>query len=337
VIDGIEIRPYRPGDEAGLVACYNRVFPDQAAAILPQDAALWDWKFARNPTGRIEIVVGEHETEGIVGAYPCQPVRVWLDGETRWSAQIVDLMVRPEFRRRGGRPGLFVQLGRRFYGLYCGRQPERQGFNYGWPVPAWRVGQRYLDYLNIRDWNVLFAEVPDSAARLHAAPADLEVVAVDRFGADCDALFEQVKIGIGLTLVKDSSYLNWRFGEHPSGRYRLWECRDRRGGALRAVAVYTVGDFLRRNTSFLVDWLVPGDDRDALQAIVAAAERQAFRDETGVLAGIWSPIDPRFHVLQRMGYLLMDSTYFVVVATFDRDTSFFRDHWIFTIGDSDLI
>ena len=38
------------------------------------------------------------------------------------------------------------------------------GLNYGWPIPAWRVGQRYLRYQNTRDWNFLAHEIKAASA-----------------------------------------------------------------------------------------------------------------------------------------------------------------------------
>jgi hypothetical protein len=337
VTDEIAIRPYAPGDERGLVDCYNAVFPLADETLERQDLALWAWKFDDSLTGLRHIVVADHATEGIVGAYPSQPLRVWIDGRTRLTAQIVDLMVRPEFRRHGARPGLFVHLGRRLYELYCGASGEdRQVFNYGWPIPAWRVGRRYLDYLNIRDWNVLYKDL-GGARTTPDGPGELETVEVDRFDEQVDRLFERTKLECGLTLVRDSAYLNWRYADHPRRDYHLFACRERSTGVLRGVAVYGVGDFLRPNTSFLVDWVVPGADRDAIFALVGAAEARALVDRTGTLAGTFSPIDPRFQALQTIGYALMDTSYFIVVATFSYDTVYFRQNWIYTMGDSDLV
>ena len=331
----ITIRPFVAGDADGFVACYNSVFPTPDGAVPRIDRAVFDWKYARNPLGRYHITVAEHRDEGIVGAYPSQLLRVWMDGREELAAQITDLMVAPRHRRHGPRPGLFVALGRAFYDTFCGTGPGRQVFNFGWPVPAWRMGQRYLDYQNIRDWNVLFREFT-RPGQLEQAPGDLEVVPVQEFGADVDALFDTLKHGTGLTLVRDRSYLNWRYSGTPRGDYRLFECRER-GGALRAVFVFAASDFLRPRTGYVVDWLVPADDRDALTAIVCAAERCAAAAGCSVVAGVWSPVDPRFRELQRLGFWLFDTRYFIVVASFRDDTAFFRDQWSFTMGDSDLI
>ncbi len=303
--------------------------------LRPMDLATWRWKYGAPGMDRREMVLATHEEVGVVGAYPSQPLRAYVDGRPLRTAQITDLMVRHDWRRVGTRPGLFVQLGQLYYDRFCGAGPDRQAFNYGWPVPAWRIGQRYLRYENVRDWNFLVREIPVAAGGLVSMPSGFEVNEVVRFGADVDALFASIMPHARFTLHKDAAWLNWRYADHPGRRYRLLECRV--AGALRAIGVDCLGDLRRPHTSFLVDWLAPAADGDALRAVVAAAEQRAHRDETGVLATVVNPADPRLRTLQQFGYDTWDSGYFLVVAPFALDTMFLRDAWHFTMGESDLI
>ena len=329
----LEIRVARPEDDEALVACFNSIFPVDHPGVRPMDLATWRWKYkAPGGLGR-EMIVATHPEVGVVGAYPSQPLWATFDGAPCRTAQITDLMVRHEWRRVGERPGLFVQMGNLYYGLYCG--PDKQAFNYGWPIPAWRIGQRYLRYENVRDWNFLARDVPVAREALVALPAGLEVTEVARVSADADALAARVAQETRFSLRKDSAWLNWRYAEHPGKRFRLLEVRSR--GALRAIAVDCVADLRRPHTSFLVDWLVPAADDDALRAIVAAAEQRAHAAATGAIATVVNPADPRCRVLQRLGYDTWNSEYFVVVAAFTLDPMLLREHWHFTMGESDLI
>jgi hypothetical protein len=52
---------------------------------------------------------------------------------------------------------------------------------------------------------------------------------------------------------------------------------------------------------------------------------------------VWNHVDPRFLQFQQLGFLVRGSPYFIVLASFKYDTHFYRDHWYFTMGDSDLI
>jgi hypothetical protein len=332
------VRPYEPRDRDACVDCFNAVFPVDDPLVPQIDARTWEWKYDPRPSGgRTELIVAEHPEIGIAGAYPCQPLRALCEGQPMRTAQITDLMVRHDWRRAGPRPGLFVTLGNAFYDAYCGAGPDRQAFNYGWPVPAWRIGQRYLRYENVRDWNFLAREIPVDPAALRAMPGGVEVRAVERFGPDVDALFATLGPRFGLTLVKDSAYLNWRFADHPSRSYRLLECRGLADGALRGVAVDTVGDFRRPNTSFVLELLVDLADDEAFTALLGACERRAREDETGAIASVFNPADPMFLRLQQAGYQVWNSSYFLVAAPFSIDALFLREAWAFTMGDSDLI
>lgn len=337
VVGDVVVRPYRPGDENGILDCYNRIFPTPDGTIPRRSLEHWKWKFLGNPTGLLQHVVAEHPVEGIVGGYAGIPVRIKAEGRTQLAAQGVDLMVLPRWRRHGPRPGLFVHLGWRYHELYCGAGEGKVLFTYGWPVPAWRMGQRYLGYWNIRDWDFLFAEIAPSGRAPRAAPAELEVAEVARFDAEVDRLWGDLRRDVELALERDRSYLNWRYAERPDHAYRLFVCRERASGRLRGAMVYTVGNFLRPHTSFLVDWLAPADDRDATVAMVAAAERAALADGTGVLALTLNQVDPRFLVFQDLGFRVRGTPYFIVLASFKFETTYYRDHWYYTMGDSDLI
>ncbi|MCA8941361.1 MAG: hypothetical protein KDB80_02270 [Planctomycetes bacterium] len=334
--DPIVIREYRPGDELGIVACHNEVFDPTSFGAPARTSDHWQWKFRDNPVGQVFHVVAEHESEGIVGLYAAIPYRTWSEGRVQLGSQGVDMMVKPRWRRHGERPGLFTHLGLRFHELYCGRDDGQILYTYGWPMGNWRLGQKYLGYINIRDWDLTFLELaPDRPTR--PAPADLETVEVERMSADVDALWDELKDSIGLATIRDSQFYNWRYGARPDHDYRLYECRERSTGRLRGVCVYTVGDFMRPNTGFIVDWLNEGNDVDAMISMISVVEDQAVRDGVDIIASVWNHVDIRFLHLQHAGYKLKGTPYFLVLSSFKYDTHYYRDNWYLTMGDSDLI
>ncbi len=334
VSDSIEIRPYRPGDETALVAGYNKVFPTEDGKIKPRSMEHWHWKFRDNPTGLIHVAVAEHEQEGIVGCYVTLPVKIRTEGTYGICGQVVDLFVLPEFRRHTGRPGLFVHTALKQYEWFGGNEEGQNLFHYGWPVPNWRIGHKYLNYENVCNWDFLFREC---AGTPREATEDLEVIQVERFGEEVDALWAAMEPSFELALVRDARYLNWRYADAHDHDYRLYECRERSTGKVRGLFVYSVCDFLFPRTGFVVDWLLPHDDADATVAMLAVAERQASADGAKILATLFGHMDPRFLQFQRLGYMLYGTSYFVVVAPFKYSTHYYREHWYITAGDSDLV
>lgn len=327
----ITIRPYRPGDEGSLLQGHNRIFPERSLAH-------WRWKFADNPTGQVHTMVAEHAEEGIVGAYVTLPVFAKVDEQRRIIGQCVDLWVLPDHRRYGPRPGLFVNLALAHYEAWGGRGETKNSFHHGWPIATWRIGQKYLRYEMVRDWDFLFRELPAGGLAARAAPGDLEVRRVERFDGDVDALWAAFAPSTRLAVIRDQRYLNWRYADAHDASYELYECRERSSGRLRGLAVVTHKDFVMPNTCFVVDWLVPADDADATIALVATAERRATELGAAVLATLFQHRDPRFLAFQRLGFLVYGTVYFQVVIPFDQhDTHFYKEEWYHTLGDSDLV
>jgi len=246
--------------------------------------------------------------------------------------------VLPEWRRHGARPGLFVHCGLKHYELFGGSGADQNEFTYGWPVPNWRIGKKYLNYENIRDWDFLFRQIPPGGLPERSAPGDLLVTRVGRYGADVDALWDRLKPTLTMALVRDSRYLNWRYADAHDRSYQLYECRERSSLRLRGLCVYTRCDFLFPAMAFVVDWLCPVEDDAATTAMVAAMERQAGQDGASALATLFPQLDPRFLKFQHLGFLVYGTSYFLVVApTIDRGTLFYREQWYHTCGDSDLV
>ncbi len=328
--DAITIRPFVPGDEQAFVDLFTAVYGAGG-----MDRTLWQWKFAQSPTGLVRIMVAEHATHGLVGAYPSMPVHARVHGRDRLTAQIVDLMVLPAYRSLPGDRRLFVEMGSAWYDCYTGPGPEQHAFNYGWPVPAWRSGQRYLRYMNVRDWLRLHLEV--AIAPTSAVPAELEVREVDAFGADADALWLSLRDAWPIALRRDAAYVNWRYRAHPRRRYVLCECRGRRDGVLRGWFIYGEGDFMRAGTAFLVDWLTHPDDAASVAAMVAHARRRAAAARIDVLATLTNPATTFFAQFQRLGFMVGNTPYFIVITNDEQDILAYREGWFFTMGDSDLV
>jgi hypothetical protein len=329
-----EIRGWRPGDEVRLLEAHNRQF---AATDGTRSMAHWRWKYLDNPTGQVHIVLADHRQHGIVGCYITLPVPVQVDGRATVAGQPVDLFVLAEFRRAGQRPGLFVNCALKHYELFGGTGPGQNAFHYGWAVPNWRIGRRYLQYQMIRDWDFLFREIAGGAPP-RAVSGELEMRPLPRCGADHDALWQALAPAFRIAIVRDARYLNWRYADAHDRSYRMFECRERRSGRLRGLCVYAQNDFLMPNTAYLVDWLCPPDDEECTDTMLGHVEQLAVQNGAAVIATTFEKPDPRFLKFQRRGYLVYPTPYFTGVVSFDgNDTFFYRTLWYQTPGDSDLV
>ena len=325
----LTIRPYAPGDDAAVLQCQNRAF------ACHQDLDHWRWKFVRNPAGRTLLMLAEHARDGIVGVYGAMAAPALCDGQRVVAGQCVDHCVRSEWLQ-AGEHGLFVTLGRAFLERWLGEGEGQALFVYGLPTAGWRSGARHLGWQVVRDWDILFRELPGGAPP-RPVSAELDVGTVPSFDADVDALFARLAAEFGVTLVRDRAWFDWRYASRPDRRYTLLECRERRSGRLRGVAVHAVADVVRANTGFLLDWLAPADDLDTTTALLGAVERATQAAGSELLCGVFHPMDVRFQHLQELGYRVRGTPWFLTLRTARFDSLYFRERWYFTLGDSDLV
>src|SRR5689334_11417876 len=87
-----DIRPYRPGDEHGLVALFAQVFGR------PVTVDHWRWKLKGQPAPVENVWVAFAVDDGrVIGQYAGIPVRVQLAGIRANAMVVVDVMTAPDF------------------------------------------------------------------------------------------------------------------------------------------------------------------------------------------------------------------------------------------------
>lgn len=356
----IQIRAYRPGDEEAILECWNSIFPAQGEGIPRRDLDWWRWFYLENPFPGEPRIMLAWDGERVVGQYAGCPLRAALEGAGEATVvQGVDLMVRPEYRRvnlpadgdqvtaftdlvrwkwraRPQRPGLFVYLGRRYYERFCG--PDRDLMTYGYAVPAWRMGQKYLGYEPIETVAVLFREVggPGFAPRPRRT-AGVEAAEVERFGADADRLWADLAPALRFAVVRDARYLDWRFAARPRRPYRLFLARAAADGRPRGLAVFRRGDFIVQGAGLVAEWLAAPGDGETTAALLGCLEQAALEAGCPYLAALFPALDPRFLEFQQAGFLVRGTSYVLGAVVFARNPAWFRERWYFTLGDSDLV
>lgn len=331
----IEIRPYRPGDEAAILDCFHRVFGSDTPEGRPRTLDRWRWQVERNPAaGAREAILLALDRSApsakVVGQFAGTPVRTFDRGAERTAMLAVDLMVDPNYRRGLRRPGLFGTLGAEWFRR--NQSADRHPLVYGFPnLLSFRIGNAVLRYEVVRTQVTHFREplAPPPAGR------GVSIEEVGRAGPEFDALFDRLAPDLRLLVRRDAAYLNWRFKDHPDFRYQLFAARDAR--QLRGYAVVRVCDWLVPNNCVVVDWLVPGGDVDAGRELLRAAEEVRSRAGSPAVSMIVPDNNPWFADLQRDGFLVAPTDYVCCVVAGARAyaPSALRREWYYTHGDFD--
>ncbi|MFO1051674.1 MAG: hypothetical protein U1F36_05635 [Planctomycetota bacterium] len=332
-----DIRPYRSGDEVGILASFNRVFREVCGpGYVDRDLGYWRWEYLGNPAGH-RITVGMCG-DLVAGNYSGTPQRFRTEFGPRTFVHAVDSFVVAEHRAGLKRPGLFISIAEPWFDDV---QQRGDAMVYGYPVKqAERVGSRYLGYRRVRTIEYLARAAGEGST---AIAGDLELQRVCVLGEEVDALFERFALGKRCVLIRDRAYLQWRWLDIPHGArdFEVWQVRRR--GELAGLMVLRPRHELMPGACTIADWCVPIDDRDAAQALLARATLTAREQGRGEVMAVFAEPSPEHAMLRENGFRSESSAKWheriLMHRTFDATLAedWLIENWWYTIGDSDLV
>ncbi|MFG0317971.1 MAG: GNAT family N-acetyltransferase [Planctomycetota bacterium JB042] len=334
----ITVRPYRPGDEDGILRLFNEVFAEDDPAHALRSRAHWEWEFLENPAGT-QVVLGVEPNGRIIAQYACLPAIVHLAGRRVCCGQGIDSVVHKDYRRGLKREGAFLKTAKYYFEHYG--VPEVNAFGYGFPnKKAYRIGVRMLGYVPIATPVKTLARnlinfKNDAEASEGGDPAG-SVVPIDRFDERSDRLWGAIEAKHAMAIVRDARYLNWRYVDCPSVEHESFGLEDGAGGWR---ATWT----LRRN------WMGPpilavceliADPKDVGAIARALAHVCRYAREHGQQrVEIWvPPTTPVYDTILARGFKAESSPFNLCVKIYDPalDAAWARANWYYTIGDSDV-
>lgn len=334
----IEVRPYRPGDEDGILTLFNDVFGEDDKGYRARGLAHWRWEFLENPAGT-QVVLGIEPTGRVIAQYACLPARVNLDGEDVCCGQGIDSVVHRDYRRGLKREGAFLKTARYYFDHYG--IPEVNAFGYGFPnKKAYRLGVKLLDYKPIAApvttlARNLFNFKNDDEVALGADQSG-EIVEVSSFGAEADALWDRLKPDLKMAIRRDAVYLNWRYAKCPSYAYRTFALKDSSGDWRGAVV--TRANWMGPPILAVCELLVLPADTAAIARLLAHVVRLA-RETSQPRVEIWvPPTSALYDTILERGFKTEDSPFNLCLKPYlpRLTAAWARANWFYTIGDSDV-
>lgn len=330
------VRPYEPGDEAGILATFNRVFEEiEGEAYRPRDLAEWRWLFPDNPDGVRSFVAVKDDDGTVLAQFAALPRATWLDGEVRTFIHGVDSFVHPEYRRGLKKPGVFLETAVPMVAHYCGMGDDQDAVMWGLPVwAAFRIGKEALKEEVMRTELKLVARAEHVR---HGAASGVEVEEVTAFPDEVDGLFERAREPFGAIGLRDRARLAWRFTGHPTRRYGI--ALARRGGELVWYAVVRPGHFDGEDVGLVGDWLVAPGDVTAGSALRAWAWERAQADGQESLVTMLPDTCPDFLAFQHEGWRVRPTRYFSISRSWVKRYSvrWLYQRWYYNLAESDLV
>lgn len=272
-LDPLLVRTYEQGDEQEMNVLFNEVFGKR------RDLEMWKWRYFDNPskwkTVRILAVVAELQHR-IVGQYCAIPRLFKYKDSYAKTAQGLDNLIAPDHR------SLKVQFE---MSQYVDKIVAREGISVGFGFPnevAYLVGKTFLDYRDLAEISVLFKRlnfVGSLKVRLQRLPniiykmtsflgayffrietffkqikhvKGLEIVPLERFTKDFDALWQKVKDKYNIIGVRDERYLNWRYVDRPRFSYTIFCARKEE---LEGFIILRTDSLEHHRVGYIVDFL----------------------------------------------------------------------------------
>jgi hypothetical protein len=167
------------------------------------------------------------------------------------------------------------------------------------------------------------------------------VAEIARFDSTHDALWEAVQHEYQCAVVRDASYLNWKYVEQPGQDFLRLEIRkDGKAVAIAVVLVVEPGAVYAYRRGFLVDMVVPMADREVVWALLEAVRSVCQQRAVDLLTCYLTSHQLR-PAVTAFGFFPKKPTRFLLVATGGVPAEVSRvvlspEQWFITFGDSDI-
>ncbi|RMJ06140.1 hypothetical protein DOQ08_00825 [Marinobacter litoralis] len=259
----VEISPYN-----------DQLHRDQVLALFPDvpfKRDLWEYQFLLNPGAmkhNFSPVIAVN-AQRVVGFNGVVPVAMLWNGQVREGLWSCDFKVCSELRGKG--------VGRLIKEELAQRSPILISFGIS-PVAAivlermgWHANKdvHFLKKIrcpsSVRDHALSVFQCLTSAVNWTSGGDEYSVSVQDSLPkqSDVDALWDEVKTGYDKVVVRNWSYLHWRYETHPLASYRFLELKNR-ANQLKAIGIVRASGGQVR----LVDYMGPAQDIAVKRALV---------------------------------------------------------------------
>jgi hypothetical protein len=317
----------------------------------------YEWKCFNNIFQTGEMYIAE-DGDIVVGMKSMTPKRMNVLGTAVAGAETGDTFTHPDYQRRGIFTGLFTAAKKDL------ALDTRLDYIYGLPNEVSLLGyERKLDYsqvpINVRGLVLplnprpaLKTKLPGLLAALLSPPAKAyyqlafktgtgsakNKVAVNKetaFPDNIDSMWQKVAPNYDIAVIRDKSYLTWRYISSPD-KYSILLARDKNGGCLGYMVTKFHGGTLP--TGYLCDFLTLENDPDIFRALLVKAVTD-FREKQAALAMTYAVENGYYDRLLRKAGFIPRASHVIISynSALGRRVTSGKYEWHFTMGDSDHV
>ncbi len=346
----------RDGDEKdlpGILSLRKIVFGEEEADKL--EPRYWRWEFMDAPDGKGFIYLVQ-EGDKIIAHFADIPRRFLVQGKTILGTLSLDLMVHPNYRRRG----LFTAMGRysaqrvkqenrHFMTAFPIRPQTIQGLKkIGWheimklpvlvyPIRFTGIVKRYIHFSSLSYLVGGIARgiyTPLLLMKKGKENRGIEIENVEKMDNQFEKFLERGSSIHSIMGLRDSNYMNWRYFNHPTRVYRIY--RAIKDGEMKGYLILRKVTLLGFNSVVIADLL--SSDLDIFEFLLKGGIEFSKKESVDLLGFMVPKSHPYYQFLRKYGFLRSPKTFRFMIYSHKKD-EFLLDpkNWYVTWGDTDVI
>lgn len=352
-MDHWKVRDGNKTDMEGILSLRGVVFGEEEKDKL--DPRFWWWEFIEAPDGKGLIYIVEDQNK-IIGHFADIPRRFSVEGEVVLGTLSLDLMVHPDYWRRG----IFAAMGRygaekvkQKNGLFLTAFPIRVETILGLKKIGWKgvaelpvlvypirfigIVSRYfrfppLSLLVGGAARVFYLLLCRSKRRKRIEGTGIEEMGLldDQF----DGFWQKALSLYSVMGIRDRNYLTWRYLQHPTRKYTIY--RAKKSGEMKGYIVLRKVELLNFNSAVIVDLLAL--DEVTLVALVEKGIQHSRQEGVDLLGFMVPKVHPYYKILRGIGFLPSLKTFlFMIYPHSGREIFLSPEEWYVNWGDTDVI
>ena len=346
---------YAPGIETAIFDFQREAYPHRRVdLIVPR----WRWMFVESAQrlGVKPMIWVYRDNNRITAHQGAIPVRLQVCGEEHTTGWFVETMVLESVRGKTVGPAVVMKAKQDLpFNISLGQTPQMRElqFRLGWrqitplktfilPINVNAVFRQKIPTPILRQSLAAAVKIRTGLKRaVSRRTAMVKAERIDTFDGRHDALWHSVCDEYACAVVRDASYLNWKYTVQPGQDFIRLEFSAR--GHLIGVAVLSCRDadsLYHYTRAFIVDMVVSSQDANALAAMLDSIVHESARlgiDALGVHIH-----SPRIEAaIQNFGFIRRESTRFLLVSPGHESNTVNEaistpGNWLLTMGDSDI-
>ena len=350
------LRAYKEGDEDEIFeltkAVWGKKVPEKERWMKG-----WKWMHIGNPAGASMMWLAEHDGK-LTGQYPLILEDMKVGEEIIKSAQIVDTMVHPEYRRQGiayalGKKAL-SELEKEEIQLVYGF-PNQQAYplhmKSGWlDVCPFQVMIKPLNLENIIEMYFTCKKLPlrilTIAGKLSTKMVfkskeppkvnGLTISQISHFDDRFNNFWQKVSSDYNMIVVRDKKYLNWRYIDVPNAKYIIYVAET--DGEVHGYVILGHAEAKGLTFGYIHDIIAPLDQGNIIQCLISKGVEH-FKEEK--VSAIFSQMIPNKiyrNAFLKSGFIpnfISKNQFIVYNASSKFSQAFIKNHknWFIQLGD----